>query len=60
LDAPLTLRLRCGLIAIAFTRTAPERTSTGFFSAAVSVFAAASLTVSGGLLFSFNAYFLLR
>jgi hypothetical protein len=55
LAAPLSLRLRCGLLASAFTRTAREGTSTGLFSAAVPVFAAASLADSAGLLSSFNA-----
>jgi hypothetical protein len=55
LDALLSLRVRGGLEAFAFTCPAQEGTSAGFIRAGVSVYAPASLSEFTGLLSSVNA-----
>jgi len=56
LAALVSLRMRGGLVANAFTRSAQEGTSAGFNRAGVSVCAPASLSEFTGLLSSVNAY----
>ena len=55
LAALVSLRVRNGLVANAFTRSAQEGTSAGFNRAGVSVCAPASLSEFTGLLSSVNA-----
>jgi len=59
LAALLSLRVRGGLVANAFTRSAQEGTSAGFNRAGVSVCAPASLSEFTGLLSSVNACFII-
>jgi hypothetical protein len=59
LAAPLSLRLRGKLLAIAFTCPAQKGTSAGLTRAGVSVCAPASLSGSAGILSFVNALFCL-